>query len=67
VKRTGTTRRSPWLAGWKLLWDVRQPKVTITEQDGTSWVQNVGEISPNVQEIVAKGGIVKWVQSRLQA
>ncbi|TFA97524.1 Homoaconitase, partial [Trichoderma ghanense] len=57
------TRRT----GWKLLWDVRRSQVTITEQDGTSWVQKVGEMPPNVQEIIAKGGIVKWVQSTLQA
>ncbi|KAI0188536.1 hypothetical protein EV127DRAFT_482604 [Xylaria flabelliformis] len=57
------TRRT----GWKLLWDVRRSQVTITEQDGTSWVQTVGEMPPNVQEIIAKGGIVKWVQSTLQA
>ena len=56
------TRRT----GWKLLWGVRRSQVTITEQDGTSWVQKVGEMPPNVQEI-AKGGIVKWVQSTLQA
>ncbi|KAH7237357.1 hypothetical protein B0J15DRAFT_503662 [Fusarium solani] len=57
------TRRT----GWKLLWDVRRSQVTITEQDGTSWVEKVGEMPPNVQEIIAKGGIVKWVQSTLQA
>lgn len=57
------TRRT----GWKLLWDVRRSQVIITEQDSTSWVQKVGEMPPNVQEIIAKGGIVKWVQSTLQA
>ncbi|KAK7416543.1 mitochondrial Homoaconitase [Neonectria punicea] len=62
-KEKPLTRRT----GWKLLWDVRRSKVTITEQDGTSWVQQVGEMPPNVQEIVAKGGIVKWVQAKLQA
>jgi homoaconitate hydratase len=56
------TRRT----GWKLLWDVRRSQVTITKQDGTTWVQKVGEMPPNVQEIIAKGGIVKWVQSTLQ-
>ncbi|KAI0849730.1 hypothetical protein F5Y00DRAFT_261175 [Daldinia vernicosa] len=44
--------------GWKPLWDVRLSKVTITEQHGTSWEQKVGEMSPSVQEIVAKGGVV---------
>jgi homoaconitate hydratase len=57
------TRRT----GWKLLWDVRRSKVTITEQDGASWEQKVSEIPPNVQEIVAKGGVVKWVQSKMKA
>ncbi|KAK7431153.1 mitochondrial Homoaconitase [Neonectria magnoliae] len=57
------TRRT----GWKLLWDALRSKVTITEQDGTSWMQQVGEMPPNVQEIVAKGGIVKLVQAKLQA
>ncbi|KAK5629349.1 hypothetical protein RRF57_005064 [Xylaria bambusicola] len=57
------TRRT----GWKLLWDVRRSKVTITQKDGTSWEQKVGEMPPSVQEIVAKGGVVKWVQSKIQA
>ncbi|EHK18825.1 uncharacterized protein TRIVIDRAFT_231565 [Trichoderma virens Gv29-8] len=57
------TRRT----GWKLLWDVRRSTVTITEQDGSSWEQKVGEMPPSVQEIVAKGGVVKWVQSKMQA
>ncbi|KAL7960562.1 hypothetical protein V8C34DRAFT_302880 [Trichoderma compactum] len=57
------TRRT----GWKLLWDVRRSKVTITEQDGSSWEQKVGEMPPSVQEIVAKGGVLKWVQSKMQA
>ncbi|KAI0513183.1 hypothetical protein F5B22DRAFT_277676 [Xylaria bambusicola] len=57
------TRRT----GWKLLWDVRRSKVTITQKDGISWEQKVGEMPPSVQEIVAKGGVVKWVQSKIQA
>lgn len=57
------TRRT----GWKLLWDVRRSKVTITQPDGTSWEQKVGEMPPSVQEIVAKGGVVKWVQSKIRA
>ncbi|KAI1818035.1 hypothetical protein GGS20DRAFT_529526 [Poronia punctata] len=57
------TRRT----GWKLLWDVRRSKVVITEKDGKTWEHKVGEMPPSVQEIVAKGGIVKWVQSKMQA
>jgi hypothetical protein len=39
------TRRT----GWKLVWDVRRSKVTITESDGKTWEQKVGELPPNVQ------------------
>ncbi|KAI5465027.1 aconitase a/isopropylmalate dehydratase [Mariannaea sp. PMI_226] len=57
------TRRT----GWKLLWDLRRSKVVITEKDGSSWEQKVGELPPNVQEIIAKGGLEKWVKSTLEA
>ena len=39
------TRRT----GWKLLWDVRRSKVVITEADGKTWEQKVGELPANVQ------------------
>jgi homoaconitate hydratase len=53
------TRRT----GWKFEWDVRRSKVTVTEgEGGKTWSQKVGELSPNVQEIVAKGGLEKWVK-----
>ncbi|KAH7318098.1 hypothetical protein B0I35DRAFT_373930 [Stachybotrys elegans] len=55
------TRRT----GWKLLWDVRRSKVVITEKDGTVWEQKVGELPPNVQEIIAAGGLEKWVKSKI--
>ncbi|KAI0533293.1 mitochondrial Homoaconitase [Xylaria digitata] len=57
------TRRT----GWKLLWDVRRSKVVVTEKDGSSWEQKVGELPPNVQEIIAKGGLEKWVKSQIAA
>lgn len=56
------TRRT----GWKLEWDVRRSKVTVTEgEGGKTWSQKVGELSPNVQEIVAKGGLEKWVKYQI--
>ncbi|RDL32363.1 Homoaconitase, mitochondrial [Venustampulla echinocandica] len=55
------TRRT----GWKFLWDVRRSKVVITEKDGSSWDQKVGELPPNVQEIIACGGLEKWVKSKI--
>ncbi|RDW94241.1 homoaconitase [Coleophoma crateriformis] len=55
------TRRT----GWKFVWDVRRSKVIITEGDGKSWSQKVGELPPNVQEIIARGGLEKWVKGEI--
>jgi homoaconitate hydratase len=56
------TRRT----GWTLEWDVRRSLVTVKEgPDGDSWSQKVGELPPNVQEIIAKGGLEKWVKSEI--
>jgi len=56
------TRRT----GWKLVWDVRRSKVVVTEGDGgETWSQKVGEMPPNVQEIIARGGLEKWVKSQI--
>ncbi|CAK7209631.1 mitochondrial Homoaconitase [Sporothrix bragantina] len=58
------TRRT----GWSLVWDVRRSKVTVTEgPGGESWSQKVGELPPNVQEIIARGGLEKWVKSQISA
>ena len=57
------TRRT----GWTLAWDVRRSKVTVTEgEGGACWSQKVGELPPNVQEIIARGGLEKWVKSQIQ-
>jgi len=56
------TRRT----GWKFVWDVRRSKVVVTEgEGGETWSQKVGELPPNVQEIIAKGGLEKWVKSQI--
>ncbi|KAF4453297.1 putative homoaconitase precursor [Fusarium austroafricanum] len=57
------TRRT----GWKLVWDVRRSKVVVTEKDGSSWEQKVGELPANVQEIIARGGLEKWVKAKIEA
>ena len=58
------TRRT----GWKFDWDVRRSTVTVTEgEGGESWSQKVGELPPNVQEIIAKGGLEKWVKYQISA
>ncbi|MCJ1406314.1 mitochondrial Homoaconitase [Ptychographa xylographoides] len=56
------TRRT----GWTFLWDVRRSRVEIQEgEDGQRWVQKIGELPPNVQEIIAKGGLEKWVKGEI--
>ncbi|KAK7526482.1 homoaconitase [Phyllosticta citriasiana] len=56
------TRRT----GWMFEWDVRRSKVTVTEgPGGDSWSQRVGELPPNVQEIIALGGLEKWVMKSI--
>ncbi|KAL8897949.1 MAG: hypothetical protein Q9207_006945 [Kuettlingeria erythrocarpa] len=57
------TRRT----GWKLVWDVRRSKVDVQEgEDGAKWSQRVGELPPNVQEIIARGGLEKWVKKEIE-
>ncbi|KAM0421515.1 hypothetical protein ACHAPT_010689 [Fusarium lateritium] len=55
------TRRT----GWKLLWDIRRSKVVVTESSGETWSQKVGEMPPNVQEIIARGGLEKWIKAEI--
>lgn len=56
------TRRT----GWKFVWDVRRSKVSVTEgEGGETWSQKVGELPPNVQEIIARGGLEKWVKGEI--
>jgi len=57
------TRRT----GWKLTWDVRRSEVVVQEgHGGPRWVQKVGELPPNVQEIIARGGLENWVKKEIQ-
>jgi homoaconitate hydratase len=56
------TRRT----GWMFVWDVKRSKVIITEgKGGETWSQKVGELPPNVQEIIARGGLEKWVKGEI--
>ncbi|KAL9602852.1 MAG: hypothetical protein Q9219_001547 [cf. Caloplaca sp. 3 TL-2023] len=57
------TRRT----GWKLVWDVRRSRVEVQEgENGPKWSQKVGELPPNVQEIIARGGLEKWVKKQIE-
>lgn len=54
--------------GWKFTWDVRRSQVEIQEGDsGDVWTQKVGELPPNVQDIIARGGLEKWVQKEISS
>lgn len=58
------TRRT----GWKLSWDVRSSMVSVQEGDsGPTWNEPVGALPPNVQEIIARGGLEAWVAKEIQA
>jgi len=54
--------------GWKLVWDVKKSQIEVQEgPNGQKWTEKVGELPPNVQEIIAKGGLEKWVQTEIQS
>ena len=54
--------------GWKFVWDVKKSQIEVQEgQSGRRWTEKVGELPPNVQEIIAKGGLEKWVQTEIQS
>jgi homoaconitate hydratase len=56
------TRRT----GWTLTWEVRFSKVTIQEgEGGPIWCQNVAAFPPNLQEIIARGGLEEWVKKEI--
>ncbi|KAL4914263.1 hypothetical protein BDW62DRAFT_145858 [Aspergillus aurantiobrunneus] len=58
------TRRT----GWTLTWDVQRSLIEVQEgENGSKWTHKVGELPPNVQEIIAKGGLEKWVKNAIGA
>ncbi|KAK1066091.1 mitochondrial Homoaconitase [Friedmanniomyces endolithicus] len=53
--------------GWTFTWDVRRSRVVVVEgEGGREWTQRVGELPPNVQEIIARGGLEGWVRGELE-
>lgn len=56
------TRRT----GWILTWDVARSVVEVQEgPDGDRWEEKVGEFAENLQEIIAKGGLMNWVKHEI--
>ncbi|KAK0789653.1 mitochondrial Homoaconitase [Friedmanniomyces endolithicus] len=53
--------------GWTFTWDVRRSRVVVVEgEGGREWTQRVGELPPNVQEIIARGGLEGWVRGEIE-
>lgn len=47
-------------------WDITRSIVTVKEgESGPTWTQNVGALSPNVQDILVSGGLEKWVKKQI--
>jgi homoaconitate hydratase len=56
------TRRT----GWTLTWDVKNSVVEVREGDGgETWIEKVGELPANIQEIIAHGGLEAWVKGQV--
>ena len=56
------TRRT----GWTLTWDIKLSKVIIQEgEGGPTWSQKVAALPLNLQEIIARGGLEKWVKAAI--
>lgn len=61
-----TKRQLTRRTGWTLTWDVKRSLVEVQEgEGGESWTEQVGELSRNVQEIIAAGGLEAWVKAEI--
>ncbi|KAI4150281.1 MAG: hypothetical protein LQ341_001119 [Variospora aurantia] len=61
-----TKRQLTRRTGWTLTWDVKRSLVEVHEgEGGETWTEQVGELSRNVQEIIAAGGLEAWVKAEL--
>ncbi|KAK2749413.1 mitochondrial Homoaconitase [Myotisia sp. PD_48] len=62
----GPSKKLTQRTGWTLTWDVRRSQIEVQEgSNGPKWTQKVGELPPNVQEIIALGGLEKWVKNSI--
>ncbi|ORY04874.1 homoaconitase mitochondrial precursor [Clohesyomyces aquaticus] len=66
VTQPAQAKRLTRRTGWTLEWDVRRSKVNVQEgPNGPKWSVKVGELPPNVQEIIALGGLESWVRKEI--
>lgn len=58
------TRRT----GWTLTWDVARSTIEVQEgPDGERWEEKVGEFPENLQDIIVKGGLTRWIKHQIAA
>ncbi len=61
-----TKRQLTRRTGWTLTWDVKRSLIEVQEgEGGETWTEQVGELSRNVQEIIAAGGLEAWVKAEI--
>jgi homoaconitate hydratase len=61
-----TKRQLTRRTGWTLTWDVKRSLIEVQEgEGGETWTEQVGELSTNVQEIIAAGGLEAWVKAEI--
>jgi homoaconitate hydratase len=61
-----TERKLTRRTGWKFTWNVRLSQVTIQEGEaGPTWTQKVPALPPNLQDIIAEGGLENWVKREI--
>lgn len=59
-------KRATVRTGWTVTWDLRRSKVLVQEgEGGKEWDVKVGSMPPNVQDIIAKGGLESWVKAQI--
>ena len=59
-----TKRQLTRRTGWTLTWNVKRSLIEVQEgEGGETWTEKVGELSGNVQEIIAAGGLEAWVKA----
>jgi len=64
----GDDKRLTRRTGWTLTWDVRRSQIEVQEgENGAKWTHKVGELPPNVQMVIAQGGLEASIKKAIEA
>lgn len=67
VEKPATEKLLTRRTGYRLLWDVRRSLIEVRDEEGkVLYQETVGEMPPNVQEIIACGGLENWVKKAIE-